>query len=308
MQHDTNTELAAELAVCDLQRQLQVLGYRLGDEAEKGLFGERTAAAVANFKESNGLGFDDVLDQSTWTALRDASRQMGDRLLYLHMPHFRGRDVGELQGALSSMGFSCVPDYSFGPETEQALRDFQATMGLEPTGLFDEASLIALLRLRHLWDGKRGYFVEGRVPDIARSARVLEAVPVCVFGTDEVTRDLANRIANLARATTRESKLVSASALAAEPGRDMLLVGLEQERQERAHKPAKTGRSNTPSVTLDGTADRSAELKEAVLAARRTQNRLSLIIATKAHEGEAASAQGQELAVRILDLLCAALA
>ncbi|MDR1358466.1 MAG: peptidoglycan-binding protein [Coriobacteriales bacterium] len=304
MQHDANTELA----VHDLQRQLLVLGYRLGDEAKKGLFGERTAAAVATFKESNGLGCDDVLDQSTWTALRDASRQTGDRLLYLHMPHFRGRDVGELQGALSSMGFSCVPDSSFGPETEQALRDFQANMGLEPTGMFDEAGLAALLRLRHLWDGKRGYSVEGRILDTARSVRVLEAVPVCVFGTDESTRAIANRIANLARATTLESKIVSASALAAEPGRDMLLVGLEQETGETRKRRVQPGNSATPTVYLGEATESAAELKQAVAVARKQHNRLSLVMVTKAHEGEDKTAQDQELAARVLDLLCDALA
>lgn len=224
MHHESNTELA----IPELQRRLAMLGYHLGDEAEKGVFGERTATAVAAFKEANDLGFDYVVDQTTWTALKDASMQIGDRLLYLHMPHFRGRDVSELQGALSSMGFACALDGSFGPETEQALRDFQDNMCLDPTGILDDDSLDAILRLRHLWDGKRGFIVAGRVLTAARCATVLEDTCVCVFGTDEATRAIANRVANLARATTVKSRIVSASALATEPGKDMLLVGLEQ--------------------------------------------------------------------------------
>ncbi len=298
-------EAHTELAIHDLQRRLTLLGYRLGDEADKGLFGEKTAAAVASFKENTGLGYDDVLDQTTWTALKDASMQIGDRLLYLHMPHFRGRDVGELQGALSSMGFACTPDDNFGPETEQALRDFQSNMGLDSTGLLDNESLAAILRLRHLWDGKRGFFVEGRTLTTARSVDLLKTVSVCVFGIDAGTRAIANRIANLARATTVESGIVSASALATEPSRDMLLIGLEQGEISSHERPQ--GTPEIPVVSLNAAADTKPNIREALRSARNNQNRLTLVIDSKAHEGEDALVYSQELATYILDLLCEAL-
>lgn len=303
MQREANTELA----IPDLQRRLMTLGYRLGDEAEQGLFGEKTAAAVAAFKESTGLGFDDALDQTTWTALKDASMQMGDRLLYLHMPHFRGRDVGCLQGALSSMGFVCVADDSFGPETEQALREFQSNMGLEPSGIFADDSLLTIYRLKHLWEGKRGCFLEGRALQAARSVEVLEASAVCVFGIDEQTRAIANRIANLARATTLKSQIVSVAALSAEPSKDMLLVGLEQGTGlARGKEDSSPNNKETQTVLVLSAADVESELIAAVHSARQRQNRITLVVENQGRDD--ATAESQETAARILDLLCKALA
>jgi peptidoglycan hydrolase-like protein with peptidoglycan-binding domain len=305
-------ELHSELAIHDLQRRLILLGYRLDDEAEKGLFGEKTAAAVGTFKESMGLGSDDTLDQTTWTALKDASMQMGDRPLYLHIPHFRGRDVGALQSALSSMGFSCDTDASFGPETEQALRDYQEDMGLEPTGILDTESVRSLLWLRHIWEGKRGYTLEGRMPAKARCIEVLESQSVCVFGIDEPTRIIANRVANLARATTNKSKVVSASALGTEPRQDMLLVRLEVRSKGRspqskaAEKTASLLDTTNPSVDLSNRDDLAMRLTEALKTARSKKNRLTIVFDADQSNTAEASVWHQRIAVQILDALCTA--
>ena len=305
MQREANTELA----VSDLQRRLIVLGFHLGDEADKGLFGEKTAAAITTFKETSGLGYDDVIDQNTWTALKDASMQMGDRLLFLHMPHFRGRDVAELQGALSSMGFSCRTDSSFGPETEGALRDFQGNMHLETTGILDEASLESLLRLRHIWEGKRGFYLDKRALERTRTQEILESVPLCVYGIDEQTRDIANRISNLARATTRDTRVVSASSLLTKPGKSMLLVGLVQN-PESALGSNSSYREDpaVPRVSLEDLSSAGPRIREAIRDARLQHNRLVLSIDYEAHEGEDAIIYGQQTAACILDLLCKALA
>jgi len=331
-------EIQSELAIPDLQRRLAMLGYQLGDEAGKGLFGEKTAAAVTLFKQSTGLGNDDTLDQTTWTALKDASMTMGDRPLYLHIPHFRGRDVGELQGALSSMGFACAVDTNFGTETEQALREFQDDMGLRSTGILDDKSLAAIFRLRHLWEGKRGLFLEDRPPIIARSMEVLEACSVCVFGIDESTRIIANRVANLARATTVESGVLSPSALGTEPRKGMLLVGLElgkgkkvgenkkevgkkagsrkvESNKEEGKKEGKKKEgsrkekaapesADTPRVYLDDNKDLLPELKAALATARAGENRITLVIDAVAGERDDSVLQSQEIAARILDALC----
>jgi len=315
-------EVHAELAIHDLQRRLAILGYRLGDEAEKGLFGEKTAAAVTTFKVSTGLGNDDTIDQATWTALKDASMQLGDRPLYLHIPHFRGRDVGELQGALSSMGFACAVDNSFGPETEQVLREFQNDMALSATGILDAETLMTMLRLRHVWEGKRGFFLEGRIPELARSAEVLASWKVCVFGIDEPTRVIANRVANLARATTVDSGVLSVSALETAPKKDMLLVGLKLQNDASTKKEQKAkkkeGRSKprqvpassnaeTPCVYLSSQEKLITELAEAIKTVRGKGNRLTLVIDTRTKENEDLSLQRQEIAAQVLDTLCLAL-
>jgi peptidoglycan hydrolase-like protein with peptidoglycan-binding domain len=268
-----------------------------------------------------------VVDQATWVALKDASMQMGDRLLCLHMPNYRGRDAGDLQGALSSMGFACVPDDIFGLETEQALRAFQAGMGLEPTGILDSTSLTALLRLRHIWEGKRGFPIEGHKTTAARSVAVLEAVPVCVFGTDEPTRTLANRIANLARATTTQTRLVSVSALVAGPVKGMLLVGLTQATAAREGVQSRNAAASkapnapkapdadapdadaaaTPCVLLTNTPSFAHELKEAVALACTQANRLHITLSSPTAPSDDLAAKQQQAAVLILDTLCTAL-
>lgn len=304
------SETHSELVISDLQRRLTRIGYRLGDEAEQGLFGEKTAAAVASFKESIGLAGADVLDQATWAALKDASMQLGDRKLYLHIPHFRGRDVGELQGALSSMGFSCAVDSSFGPETEQALRDFQDNMDLRATGILDALALEYLFRLKHVWEGKRGYLLEGRPIRLARSSEILETTPLCLFGRDEPTRVIANKMANLARSTTADSLIQSATALDAEPPKDMLLVGLELYSADEAlcrSKEQRQENQNNPSLLFDNKEGQITLLAEAIREARAKKNRLTLFIDKSSYEEQDPDVQRLRIAIDVLDGLCASL-
>ncbi|MCL2807773.1 MAG: peptidoglycan-binding protein [Coriobacteriia bacterium] len=298
-------EAHSELAIHDLQRRLVILGYRLDNEIDNGQFGQRTAAAVSSFKESTGLGRDDTLDQATWTALKDASMQMGDRHLYLRIPHFRGRDVAGLQGALSSMGFDCAVDASFGPETEQALRVFQNDMGLRPTGILDSENLAALQRLKHIWEGKRGFPLGVRIPAVARSQKTLEATSLCVYGTDEPTRVIANRVANLARATTIESRFESATALGGEPKKDMLLVGLAlMQKAGRAHLKQAHNSPESPSVVLSNRVCALSELRTAIQQARNQENRLTLYIDLQLVKRNDRAMQSQEMAICVLDALC----
>ena len=78
----------------------------------------------------------DEVDEKTWTALVDASFCLGDRTLYLRMPHFHGHDVQQLQKALSALGFACGDiDGIFGAFTELALRKFQTNLGLPTDGI-----------------------------------------------------------------------------------------------------------------------------------------------------------------------------
>ncbi|MCL2529229.1 MAG: peptidoglycan-binding protein [Coriobacteriia bacterium] len=315
-------EVHSELAIHDLQRRLTLLGYRLGEEAEKGLFGELTASAVTSFKVSNGLGSDDTLDQNTWTALKDATMQMGDRPLYLHIPHFRGRDVAELQAALSSMGFPCFIDTSFGGETEQALGEFQKNMGLGQSGILDTETLQTIQRLRHIWDGKRGIYLEGRRVPPTRPQEVLEATSVCVFGIDEPTRVIANKVANLARATTINSRVLCATALETAPKKDMLLVGLrllsepedqkvDTKKQKRAksglfQKPTKPPCPEAPCAYLSSGEEFTSQLTEAIQTARGGTQRVTIIIDTLPQSSEDLTLQRQIIAAQVLDALCQA--
>ncbi|MDR3135960.1 MAG: peptidoglycan-binding protein [Coriobacteriales bacterium] len=302
----------SDLSIQDVQSRLQVLGYNLGTEAASGIFGSRTSASLAAFKRAAHLPEGDSLDLQTWQALVDASLDLGDRVLYLHMPHFQGRDVKILQEALSSLGFAVNDDGVFGPTTERALRDFQQNIGLEASGILRADSVLAISRLRHAWEGKRGVILEGRCLGYTRAAEVLETTPLCVFGTGKTTRSIADRISNLALATTPASQVVSAALLANDPGSEMFLVGLSLPMPEAKHTHARLEGSEAaiPQVCLhsfaagnDLPAQISAILHSRAVDTRRINIEIGIVPTT--HQTLTA-AQEQQCAIVILDALCLA--
>ena len=84
--HDTGA------AVEDVQQRLATIGL-LDQAAIDGAFGEQTAAAVRAFCIQAGLPAGEDVTGKVWSALVDASYFLGDRTLYLRMPHFHGHDV-----------------------------------------------------------------------------------------------------------------------------------------------------------------------------------------------------------------------
>ncbi len=133
--------------VADLQRRLSALSHSCGDD-QIGYFGPATEAAVRSFQDGRGLEVDGRCGRQTWTALEDAGRHLGDRLLYLTAPMLRGDDVLELQTALGSLGFDAGwVDGLFGPDTAAALTEFQINVGLNGDGIFGPESLRAVRRL-----------------------------------------------------------------------------------------------------------------------------------------------------------------
>ena len=121
------------------------LGY---DLASGDLFDQELLRAVQAFQGDRGLPLRDVIDEVTWRVLEETSWQLGDRLLYVSRPFLRGDDVVVLQQSLSLLGFDPGRvDGIFGPLTEQALREFQANVGLEASGTLTMSSLRELERL-----------------------------------------------------------------------------------------------------------------------------------------------------------------
>ncbi|MDR2197350.1 MAG: peptidoglycan-binding protein [Coriobacteriales bacterium] len=228
-------------AVRDVQTRLLSIGYDLGGEADENVFGPKTAHAVSAFRERVGLAAGESVDAETWAALVDASFTFGDRVLYLRMPYFHGRDVRILQTALISLGFSCAPDGIFGAHTERAVREFQMNAGFKDDGIVGDATWAALNRLRHAWEGRDLIALGDRPLGFARAAAVLETTPICVFGTDATSRAVAERISNLAAATTCASLVVSAPSLDQVPGATTLMVQLAAPSQHAAEAAARGG-------------------------------------------------------------------
>ena len=102
------------------------------------MFGASTERALAEFQAGRGLHVHGRCDESTWTALVEASYRLGDRMLVLSAPNMRGDDVAELQSVLARLGFdSGRVDGILGPRRWR-LEDSNATAGSRPTGSADQ--------------------------------------------------------------------------------------------------------------------------------------------------------------------------
>ena len=212
-------------AVEDVQQRLVAVGV-LDEAAVDGEFGDATAAAVRAFCKRSGLPLSDEVTDKVWSALVDASFRLGDRTLYLRMPHFHGHDVFELQHALGALGFACgTVDGIFGAFTELALRKFQLNLGLPSDGIAGAYTYEAIRNLHHSWEGKEAVHGSSHL-GFARAADVLEGNALCLFGTSEFTRSVASRMSNLALATNPASKIMSADSLLVAPDENMLLVDI----------------------------------------------------------------------------------
>lgn len=195
-------------AVEDIQRRLLALGYDLGRTGVDGVFLGATAQAVREFQARHQLTEDGTVGGRTWSALVDASFALGDRMLYLRLPHFHGHDVTVLQQALNALGFVCgAVDGIFGAFTEHAVREFQRNAGLTADGIVGSNTVRTINNLRHVWQGKDAPAHSEARTAPARAAEVLERVQLVVIGEDEVGRSVADRLVNLAHATTAQARI-----------------------------------------------------------------------------------------------------
>lgn len=134
--------------VVEIQSQLSQLGFYTG--AIDGIFGPGTETAVLNFQESYGLQVDGVVGAETRATLASAAGagnpvvspgvdsallQRGDT----------GPAVTELQQQLRQLGFYFGEiSGEFGTRTEDGVRSFQRSAGLEEDGIVGPATQTAL--------------------------------------------------------------------------------------------------------------------------------------------------------------------
>ena len=193
-------------AVEDIQRRLLALGYDLGPTGVDGVFLGATAQAVTNFQRQRHLAEDGFVADETWSALVDAGFTLGDRMLYLRVPHFHGADVRVLQQALSVLGFACgAIDAIFGVFTERAVREFQVNSGLPADGIAGPETARTILNLRHVWEGKDPQAHSAAHIAPARAGEVLTRMRLVVVGDDEAGVRVAQRLVNLAHASAEQS-------------------------------------------------------------------------------------------------------
>lgn len=140
-------------AVRDIQARLAALGYRI-DPHEHGEFGATTEQGVREFQQRRRLMVDGKVGDDTWNELVEAGYSLGDRVLYLRYPYYRGDDVRALQAGLNLLGFDAGrEDGILGERTERAVLEFQRNVGLPPDGIVGMTTVDALRRLRPVAPG-----------------------------------------------------------------------------------------------------------------------------------------------------------
>jgi peptidoglycan hydrolase-like protein with peptidoglycan-binding domain/GH24 family phage-related lysozyme (muramidase) len=122
--------------VRDLQQALARSGVAL---VVDGVFGPGTDRAVKLFQSNRGLAADGVVGPRTWAMLQGsatpAAPTASPRALRLTHPFTTGPDVRLLQQGLTRSGFTVADDGIFGPGTERAVKQFQASRRLVADGI-----------------------------------------------------------------------------------------------------------------------------------------------------------------------------
>lgn len=143
--------------VLDVQTRLRGQGFELGTEGVDGFFGPNTEYAVRAFQQQRGMLVDGLVGANTWRELVEAGYALGDRLLYLREPPFRGDDVLALQVQLNLMGFNAGAERGVhDDDVEHAVLDFQRNAGLPVDGIVGESTIVKFTALRKAETGREG--------------------------------------------------------------------------------------------------------------------------------------------------------
>lgn len=249
-------------AVQDVQGRLAALGFRIDQsELEEDRFGDSTHLVVRTFQQRRGLISDGLVGRQTWQELVEAGYALGDRVLYLRYPYFRGDDVRSLQARLNLLGFDPGrEDGIFGDRTARGVREFQRNVGLSPDGIVGATTLQALDRLRPPVEGPGRTSV--RETESVRSGGSLEGRHVAVDPGHGPSAPGAVGPGGLAEA---EATFAIAERLAAElearGARPLLLraAGEDPAEEERIARANDAGVDAVVALHMNSHADPSAE-------------------------------------------------
>jgi len=155
-----------------------------------------TESEIRSFQQARGLDVTGFVDAVTARALEEARWKLGDRSLYLqNSPLMRGDDVAALQSRLTEMGFDCGRvDGIYGPRTEDAVKEFQKSVGITVDGKCGPATIISLIRLTKIVSGgapsalRQNATQQSRGPALANKVIVLNP-----DGDNELVYDIALR-------------------------------------------------------------------------------------------------------------------
>lgn len=148
MAHPTIQRGSKGQAVNDAQQALLDRGYDIGPTGVDGIFGNHTYHAVIRYQTDRATGeywalsmpltIDGIVGSQTWARLDPDTVKKNDS----------GSGVRLLQSILKDMGdpnFDPGPiDGSFGPNTEMAVKNYQAFVGLPNNGVVDKKTWTSL--------------------------------------------------------------------------------------------------------------------------------------------------------------------
>ena len=144
---------ASGAAVAEVRARLAHLGLCADVPATATLdsvaFDDDLDRAVRAFQQERGITVDGIVGPDTFRRLDEARWQLGDRVLSYVPGHMMvGDDVTTLQRRLTELGFnSGRPDGIFGADTDHALREFQAGVGVVADGTCGPETFRAFDRL-----------------------------------------------------------------------------------------------------------------------------------------------------------------
>ncbi len=123
------------------QQHLKDLGFYEGPI--DGIYGPETEAALREYQARQGLQVTGALTQETQQALRQSQPQgpqQAEKALEQNL-------IRQAQERLKEAGFYAgAIDGAYGPETEEALREYQKAKGLQVTGSLTQETRQALLQ------------------------------------------------------------------------------------------------------------------------------------------------------------------
>ncbi|HUW88448.1 MAG TPA: N-acetylmuramoyl-L-alanine amidase [Candidatus Paceibacterota bacterium] len=223
---------------------------------------ESAVNAIRTFQQNRGLDITGVVNSVTMRALEEAQWKLGDRSLYLQQPPFlRGDDIATLQARLTDMGFDCGRvDGVYGVKTENAVREFQKSVGVTTDGKCGPATITALIRLTRTVSGgtpsilRESAMQHDRGPSLANKVIVLDPSGggknrgVSAHGINESTTvyDVAQRLEGrllalgvsvfLTRGAQNEPSESERIAFANQAGADLILsFHADSYKNENAH-------------------------------------------------------------------------
>jgi N-acetylmuramoyl-L-alanine amidase len=154
--------------VLEVADRLFRVGHLANPRRAGAVFDDELAEAIRHFQQDQGLLVDGVVNDETYQRLEEARWELGDRVLFRSSGKLMaGDDVADLQTKLAELGFETGRvDGLFGRNTENALKEFQRSMGLTQDGICGSVIYKALGQLTRTVAGGNPHLLRAQLnPD-----------------------------------------------------------------------------------------------------------------------------------------------